>query len=181
MEGKRLGSCPISHEWLYQWIWACKHGNKRSDRPYKQLYNELRHGRRRRKRGARRDTRGIIADRVSLEQRPRLVNKRKRPGDVEVDLMMGKNHKGALFVMTDRATLFTRIKKLPNKSSHIVSDAIKRTLRTSLCDLHTLTFENDKAFAEHKSIGIDLRADTYFTRPYTSQDKGTVENRIGQL
>jgi len=181
VEGKRLGTCPISHEWLYQWIWSCKHGNKRSERFYKQLYNELRHGRRRRKRGARRDTRGIITDRVSIEQRPRVLNKRKRPGDVEVDLLMGKNHKGALVVMTDRATLFTRIKKLPNKSSHIVSDAIKRTLRTSICGLHTLTFDNDKAFTDHKSIGITLGADTHFTRPYTSQDKGTVENRIGQL
>ncbi|PAU93080.1 IS30 family transposase, partial [Aliifodinibius salipaludis] len=26
-----------------------------------------------------------------------------------------------------------------------------------------------------------LQADTYFTRPYTSQDKGTVENRIGVI
>src|SRR5699024_5139931 len=30
----------------------------------------------------------------------------------------------------------------------------------------------------HQQIGQQLQADTYFTRPYTSQDKGTVENRI---
>ncbi len=47
--------------------------------------------------------------------------------------------------------------------------------------LHTLTFDNDKAFTEHESIGNKLNAATYFTRPYTSQDKGTVENRIGIL
>ena len=27
----------------------------------------------------------------------------------------------------------------------------------------------------------ELSVKTYFTRPYTSQDKGTVENRIGQI
>ncbi|MEY2903861.1 MAG: hypothetical protein RLY89_2967, partial [Bacteroidota bacterium] len=40
----------------------------------------------------------------------------KRLGDIEVDLMMGKNHKGALLVMTDRASLYTRIVKLSGKS-----------------------------------------------------------------
>jgi len=37
------------------------------------------------------------------------------------------------------------------------------------------------AFSEHQSIGLKVAADTYFTRPYTSQDKGTVENRIGVI
>ena len=31
------------------------------------------------------------------------------------------------------------------------------------------------------TVAKALNADTYFTRPYTSQDKGTVENRIGQI
>jgi IS30 family transposase len=30
-------------------------------------------------------------------------------------------------------------------------------------------------------VADTLNIDTYFTRPYTSQDKGTVENRIGQI
>jgi IS30 family transposase len=47
--------------------------------------------------------------------------------------------------------------------------------------LHTLTYDNDKAFAGHRAIGLALGLETYFTRPYTSQDIGTVENRIGQI
>ncbi|MCH2451401.1 MAG: IS30 family transposase, partial [Gracilimonas sp.] len=39
--------------------------------------------------------------------------------------------------------------------------------------------DNDKGFANHQSIANNLDAQVYFTRPYTSQDKGTVENRIG--
>ncbi len=43
------------------------------------------------------------------------------------------------------------------------------------------TFDNDKGFADHMKVAQELKVKTYFTRPYTSQDKGTVENRIGQI
>ena len=181
VRGKETGLCPVSHECLYQWIWACKLGNKRAHGPFKRLYQDLRHGHRRRKRGLRRDSRGVITGRVSIENRPAIVQSRKRVGDIEVDLMMGKNHQGALLVMTDRATLHTHLHKLPNKTSHTVSQSIRRILHKATYPLHTLTFDNDKAFAGHQAIGLALGLETYFTRPYTSQDKGTVENRIGQI
>lgn len=181
VKGKESGECPISHEWLYQWIWESKHGNKRKDRSYKKLYKYLKHGRRRRKRGNSKDGRGVIENRVPIEKRPKIVAKRKRLGDIEVDLMMGKNHRGALLVMTDRASLDTRIKKLKGKTSKEVAAAIIKKLSNSSYDLHTLTFDNDKAFTDHLKIGKELNVDTYFTRPYTSQDKGTVENRIGVI
>ncbi len=37
------------------------------------------------------------------------------------------------------------------------------------------------AFSKHELIAQSLDVDAYFTRPYTSQDKGTVENRIGVI
>ena len=127
--GNDTGLCPVSHECLYQWIWACKHGNKC-------------------------DSRGMITGRVSIENRPAIVQSRKRVGDIEVDLMMEKND---------------------------LSQSIRRILHKATYPLHTLTYDNDKAFAGHRAIGLALRLETYFTRPYTSQDKGTVENRIGQI
>lgn len=47
--------------------------------------------------------------------------------------------------------------------------------------IRTVTFDNDMGFANHLEVAKALNAETYFTRPYTSQDKGTVENRIGQI
>ncbi len=47
--------------------------------------------------------------------------------------------------------------------------------------MNTSTFDNDKGFSGHQSIGSALGANTHFTRPYPSKDNGTVENRIGQL
>jgi len=181
VEGHRTGKCPVSIEWLYQWIWQSKHGNKRADKCYKKIYQLLKHGKRRRKRGARKDSRGIIHDRVPIEKRSKMVNKRIRPGDIEVDFMLGKNHKGALLVMTDRAMLHTRLHKLTNRHSHVLSKAIIKQLSKLSYPIHTLTFDNDKGFADHMTVANTLNVKTYFTRPYTSQDKGTVENRIGQL
>lgn len=181
VEGNRTGECPLSIEWLYHWIWQSKHENKLADKPYKRIYQHLKHGRRRRKRGNRKDTRGIIHHRVPIDKRPKIVQKRIRPGDIEVDFMMGKNHKGALLVMTDRATLHTSLHKLRNRRCETVSKAIIKKLEQADYPLHTVTFDNDKGFAKHMEVAEALNVDTFFTRPYTSQDKGTVENRIGQI
>lgn len=179
--GKQKGACMVSHERIYQWIWECKHTNKGKNKPYKNLYQCLRHGKRRRKRGNRKENRGMIANRVSIEKRPAIVKKRKRLGDIEIDLMMGKNHKGALLVMTDRASLHTRLHLLSGKESKEVTKGIIKCLGKNKYPLHTLTFDNDKAFSCHELIGNKIGVATYFTRPYTSQDKGTVENRIGVI
>jgi IS30 family transposase len=94
----------MSNETFFLRIWQSKHGNKATDIPFKKIHNLLRRGKRRQKRGFRKDSRGIIHDRVPIDKKPKVVKQRKRPGDVEVDFMMGKSHKGALLVITDRAT-----------------------------------------------------------------------------
>jgi IS30 family transposase len=111
-QGRKEQENFISHEWIYQWIWNCKHSNRSEDKEGKHLYRYLKHRRRHRKRGNRRDNRGTIPNRVSIEQRPKIVNRRNRIGDIEVDLMIGKNHQSALLVSLDRATLHTRLRLL---------------------------------------------------------------------
>ena len=70
----RNGKAGVSHECIYQFIWQCKHTNKRINKAYKNLYKHLKHGKRRRKRGNYKDTRGIIPNRVSIDKRPKIVN-----------------------------------------------------------------------------------------------------------
>lgn len=55
VEGNKTGKCPMSIESLYQWIWQSKHGNKAADKPFKKIYNLLKHGKLRRKCGSRKD------------------------------------------------------------------------------------------------------------------------------
>jgi IS30 family transposase len=169
----------VSHEAIYQWIWRGKH---QKDPATKELYTHLKHGRRRRRRGNYHDSRGILTGRVSIEERHEIVAERTRLGDLEADFMIGKAHKSALLVITDRATLLTRLKKVPSRGADHTEAAIEAMLaRIPKAFIKTLTFDNDKGFANHQKIGRKLDADVYFTRPYTSQDKGTVENRIGVI
>lgn len=176
---KEGGFC-VSHETIYQWIWQMKKSKKKADQKYSTLYKTLKHGVGRRKRGHQKDSRGAIDHRVGIEQRPKVVEQRERIGDIEVDLMMGKDHKSALLVMTDRASLTTGLEKLTGKDADQVYRKMKsRLTRFDSSWIKTLTFDNGKEFALHYKIGKLLNTKTYFTRPYTSQDKGTVENRIG--
>jgi len=182
VEWNCIGIEGVSPECLYQWIWDCKKSNRREDRKYKDLYKFLRHGRRRFNRGNYKNTRGLIKDRVSIEERPEIVKGRTRLGDIEVDLMMGKDHASALLVMTDRSTLITTLDLLESKESKLVQEKINdRLSRIGKSWIKTMTFDNGKEFAGHKAIAEKHAVKTFFTRPYTSQDKGTVENRIGLI
>lgn len=170
----------VSIECMYQFIWECKHSNKKENMDFKDLYKHLKHGKRRRKRGNYKDTRGLIPNRVSIEKRPAIVEKRKRFGDIEVDLIMGKAHKSALLVTVDRSTLRLTIDKLAGKGATEIRLKIIQRMK-NLPQLKTMTFDNDLAFSEHEKIAKALSVKTYFTRPYTSQDKGTIENRNGVI
>lgn len=178
---RKNGETMVSHEWIYQWIWECKRDKNRQTYPYKNLWRYLRHAKRHKKRGNLKERRGIILDRVGIEERPAIVARRKRLGDIEVDFMVGKERKSLLLVMVDRATLHTRLKKLIRKDSDEAADIAIQLMQENPYPIKTLTFDNDLGFKKHYRIGEALGADTYFTRPYTSQDKGTVENRIGTL
>ena len=91
--------------------------------------------------------------------------------------MMGKAHKFILMVITDRATLLTRLKKVQTHQADHTEAVFEQVLaRVPKASIKTLTIDNDKGSAIHRSIGRMLAADVYFTHPYTSQDKGTVEN-----
>jgi IS30 family transposase len=72
-------------------------------------YCYLRHVKRHKKRDNLKERRGIILDRVGIEERPAIVVRRKRVGDIEVDFMVCKDRKSMLLVMADSATLHTRL------------------------------------------------------------------------
>lgn len=110
--------------------------------------------------------------RVPISERPGIVEKRTRIGDIEVDLMMGSNHKSALLVMTDRTTLITMIEKLESKNANEVYTKMKHRLtRFNPAWIKTITFDNGKEVAYHYKIAKDLNVKTYFTRPIPPRTK----------
>jgi IS30 family transposase len=85
-------------------------------------------------------------------------------------------------VMTDRATLVTIKEKLNSKNADKVYEKMNERLTNFASSwIKTITFDNGKEFARHAKIAKDINAKTYFTRPYTSKDKGTIKNRTGVI
>lgn len=167
----------VSAETIYQWIWKCKHGNKRKDTPYKELHKYLKHYGRRQKRRNKKENRGCLKNRISIENRPAKAGKRTRIGDKEMDIVLGKNRKPGLLVLQDRKTRFTRLEKLKGKSAAYIEKKINKVISRFEHGVKTITTDNDLAFANHHQLQVPV----YFTHPYSSHEKGSVENRIGVL
>lgn len=165
----------VSHERIYQYVWEDK---RNGGDWHKHL---RRKGRRYRKRGNKRDNRGIIRDRVSIDQRPAVVEDKKRFGDLEVDLVVGRNHKGALLTVNDRAGYLSWIAKLSGKHAQEIRDKAIQMLLPFKGMLHTITSDNGKEFAEHKAIAEALVVDYYFAHPYHSWERGANENMNGLI
>ena len=82
--------------------------------------------------------------------------------------MMGKAHKSALLVITDRATLLTRLKKVTTRQAeHTEATIVQMLARVPKAFIKTLTFDNDKGFANHQSIGNKVDADGLATKKWT--------------
>lgn len=164
-------SC-VSHEWIYRHIYQDKvEGGT--------LHAHLRCQKKRRKRYGGQNRRGQIVNRVSIEERPAMVEKRSRLGDWENDLIIGKSHKQAIVTMVDRKSRLTRLAKVARKTADLVEYAIIKRLMP--LDVHTCTYDNGKEFANHERIGEALRADMYFCHPYASWERGTNENTNGLI
>lgn len=172
---KLEGKPTVSHERIYQYVWADK---KQGGTLYKHL---RRKGRKYRKRGLAKDTRGIIKDRTGIEQRPEIVDKKKRIGDFEIDTIIGQNHKSAILTINDRVSSKVWIVKLNGKNASELAQKTIDLLMPFKGIIHTITGDNGKEFADHKTISKELAIDFYFARPYHSWERGANENTNGLI
>ncbi len=163
----------VSHERIYQFIWRDK---KAGGQLYKQLRTK---GKRYVKRGAINGSRGIIVGRIDIDKRPIIVEKKERIGDLEIDLVIGQNHKGALLTINDRATGCLRMGKVETKEARQIEAATISLLEQWKPFIQTITSDNGKEFANHKNIAEDLEIDFYFAKPYHSWQRGANENLNG--
>ena len=164
----------ISHEWIYQHILQDKADGG-------DLYRQLRCQKQRRKRYGSYNRRGQLIDRGSIDERPAIVDYRSRIGDWELDTIIGKGHQQAIVSLTERKSRFTLIKKVKQKTAQCVSDAIIRLLTPVSDKVLTLTSDNGKEFADHKTIANKLNAKFYFAHPYASWERGLNENTNGLI
>jgi IS30 family transposase len=165
----------ISHESVYLYLWP----DKRSGG---ELYTYLRRqGKKYDKRRNGKSTRGQIKNRISIDDRPQVVDDKSRVGDWEIDTVIGKGHSGALVTIVERVTNFTVSKQVDGKSAAAVTQATIALLKPLKDVVHTITADKGKEFAYHEKISDVLEADFYFAHPYSSWERGLNENTNGLL
>lgn len=165
----------VSVESIYLLIWKDKKDNG-------DLHKHLRRkGRRYKKRGAINTGRGQIADRIGIEKRPLIVEEKIRFGDLEADTIVGKDHKGAIVTLNDRASGMLKMKKTATREANEVGHAINEMLDEWLPFINTITSDNGKEFAEHKRIAEKCQIDFYFANPYSPWERGANENLNGLI
>ena len=101
-----------------------------------------------------------MLNRVGIENRPAIVDQKKRIGDWEAD---------------------TIICKLENLKAEDTAWAAIRALKVHKDRVYTVTMDNGKEFYKHTKIAKSLAAETYFCRPYHSWEKGLNENTNGLI
>ncbi len=166
----------VSHERIYQHVWQDKAQGGT-------LYKHLRIAgtKQRRKRRNSRNMRGTIKNRVGIQERPKIVERKIRIGDWEGDTVVGKNHQGALVTLVDRKSKLTLIGKVDRYTAKAVEKTIISLMELLPRRNYTLTVDNGKEFASHESVADALQIKVYFADPYSAWQRGLNENTNGLI
>ena len=73
-----------------------------------------------------------MPNRVGIENRPAIVDQKKRIGDWEADTIIGKDQKSALLTLVERVTRYTIICKLKNLKAEDTARAAVRVLKAQV-------------------------------------------------
>lgn len=170
-EGTRSRDEYVNHESIYQFVYESEYGKQENLRQY------LRRGKKKRsKKGGRKTKRQVIPNRVSIEERPLDVERRKDIGHWEGDTIMYGKLEG-INSLVERKTRYTILTKLAGKTPQETEDVVTGRLSREVCK--TLTVDNGIENRNHEDITKKLHIPVYFCHPYSSWEKGTNENTNG--
>jgi len=147
---------------IYRWL-----RSSRGNQYCKHLYSKRYRAKKRKKK----TQRVMIPDRISITMRPVRVDNRRRYGHWEEDTVVsGKQGSGALSVMIERKSRYVVIRKLSTlkPSEHVT--VLKQCMQP--LKVLSMTFDNGIENKNHTQLDIP----TYFCDPYSSWQKGSVEN-----
>jgi len=166
---KKQGIEMVSVERIYQFI-------RKDKKEGGMLYKNLRHKFKHRKRPLF-GKRVIIKDKVSIHQRPEIIDKKLRFGDWEIDLIVGSKNKDAILTIVERTTKFLIMFKLKKgKNAKNLSKQLIEELLPYKQWILSITSDNGSEFADFKMICNKLQTEFYFASPYSSWQRGLNEN-----
>ena len=132
--------------------------------------------RRKRKRSRKRPISLRLRDRIFIDKRPKYINQRKRIGDAEADFVVsGKSGIGIILNVTDRKSRATFLEQIIHVTIENVHRAFLK-IKERFPELKTITTDNDILMQKYKELEVLLNVKIYFCDPYSSWQKGTVEN-----
>ncbi len=166
----------VCMETIYQYIYQQDHKSE------EYFYQYLRSAKpTRQKRYARKSRKLTISDRISIHQRPEEINLKTQYGHWESDTVICKGHHG-ISVQYERKSMLTKIHKLPNLKAESTYEAITQTIDSlPLYLVKTITFDNGTENVKHTQLKENFPIQTYFCDPYSSWQKGGVENTNGLI
>jgi IS30 family transposase len=169
------GTLSISHETIYRYVWNDKEAGG-------ELYRYLRCSTKiRRKRHNSYDSRGRLAGKRHISERPSWVEKRASIGHWEVDTVVGTGSKDCVATLVERKTGFAMVGKLPDRSMLNMSKRLKSLVRRTASSFKTITADNGTEFHDYESVERSLPVKFYFATPYHSWERGSNENLNGLL
>jgi transposase, IS30 family len=172
---RRHGELSISHETIYQHIWLDR-------RLGGSLYTHLRGARKqRRKRYGAYDSRGRLAGKRHISERPRAAELRTQLGHWEIDTIIGKGSRHCLVSLVDRKTGYLLLGKLKARTKKHTNHRTLHLLRRAGELVRTITADNGTEFHDYSVIEEATGATFYFATPYHSWERGTIENTNGLI
>jgi IS30 family transposase len=171
----RAGLLSISHETIYRHVWRDKQRGGT-------LYTHLRGARkRRRKRYGAYDSRGRLAGKRLISERPAEVEARERVGHWEADTVAGASSKDCVVTLVERKTGLVLIGKLRDRTAGSLSRRVVSLMSRRGARFETVTADNGTEFHDYRRIEQRRGVVFYFARPYHSWERGSNENANGLL
>jgi IS30 family transposase len=179
-------SMRISYEAIYQYVYAQvnRGGNGTVKKGCQDLRIYLARKRKRRmKKGFRRAQKLERRDSLpSIDDRPRVVEKRKRIGDWEDDYLVSKESKVCIKSVNERRSGIVFFGKTKDRTAKSGDEVLFEKLSRIPNDyLKTLTRDNGGENKDYETVEKKLKLQVYFAHPYSSCERGSNENCNGLL
>lgn len=161
----------VSKTTIYEWLYS-SHGQYWCQHLYSRRYRP-------RKRQEKKTKKTLIPNRKGLELRPKEANERLTLGHYEGDTMVSGRKTGSkavLSVIYDRFSRQIETEKIPALKPRLFNKAITN-IKERIVAIRSFTLDNGVENTKYE----ELKIPTYFCDPYSSWQKGGVENAIKML
>ncbi len=168
------GRLQISHETIYRHVWNDKWSGGSLHRHLRQATKK------RRKRHGTYDSRGRLAGKRPIEQRPVAADNRSRVGHWEADTVLGDG-KPCVVTLVERKTGYVEIGKLNARTTQQLSRRTIQLIQRQPRSVRTVTADNGTEFHGYADIERATNTRFYFATPHHAWDRGTNENTNGLI